>query len=314
MTSDLHVVLGAGPAGTTTVDELLTRGLRVRHVNRSPIRNAPAGVEVVQADVANPGQAIAATEGAATIYHAVNVPYHQQLDLMPGIANSVLAAATHHEARLVVLDTLYPYGEADGEAITENTPWAATSRKGRMRAALDKTYLEAHRAGETQVVLGRSADFYGPRVLLSTLGATFFPAALAGEPALAFGDITLPHSYTYLPDAARALVDLGTATEEATGRAWHLPTVPATSTKQIHELVEHLTGKPLTTKVLQGPTPTGPFDAQFMNEYAELFYQHEIPQNMVSKNFETHFNRHPTPLKEGLQTTLTWYKTHLRNQ
>ncbi|MER7010467.1 NAD-dependent epimerase/dehydratase family protein [Saccharopolyspora sp. NPDC000359] len=313
MSPALHVVLGAGPAGTTTVDELLSRGLRVRHVNRGPIKNALTGVEVVQADVSDPDQARAATQGAAAIYHAVNVPYHQQVDLMPGIAGSILAAATHHGARLVVLDTLYPYGEADGEAITENTPWAATSRKGRMRAALDQTYLDAHRAGEAEVVLGRSADFYGPRVLLSTLGATFFPAALAGEPVLAFGDIDLPHSYTYLPDVAQALVDLGTAAPDATGRVWHLPTAPAITTKQVHDLVERLTGRPLTRQVLEGPTPTGPFDAQFMAEYAELFYQHEIPQNMISTAFEERFDRSPTPLEEGIKNTLDWYRAHPLN-
>ncbi|GAA4611257.1 NAD-dependent epimerase/dehydratase family protein [Saccharopolyspora hordei] len=307
----LHVVLGAGPAGTTIVRELLARGLRVRHVNRGPIPDAPAEVEVVEADVSDPARAIAATEGAAVVYHAVNVPYHQQVELMPGIGESVLAAVSHHGARLVVLDTLYPYGEADGVAITENTPWAATSRKGRMRAALDRAYLDAHRTGRAEVVLGRSADFYGPRVLLSTLGATFFPAALTGEPVLAFGDTSLPHSYTYLPDVAQALVDLGTAPSDATGRVWHVPTVPAVSTDQVHAVVEELTGIPVTKEVLTEPVPAGPFDARFMAEYAELFYQHRIPQNMVSTAFETRFGRRPTPLREGLRATLDWYRTRL---
>ncbi|WP_249124846.1 NAD-dependent epimerase/dehydratase family protein [Saccharopolyspora erythraea] len=311
-TGELHVVLGAGPAGTTIVDELLARGLEVRHVNRSPVNNAPDGVETVEADVSLLDQAVAATEGAAAIYHAVNVPYHLQVDLMPGIGQAVLTAAGRHDARLVVLDTLYPYGEADGAAITEDTPWAATSRKGRMRAALDQTYLDAHRAGEVRVALGRSADFYGPRVLNSTLGATFFPAVLTGEPALGFGDITLPHSYSYLPDVARGLVDLGTTTAEgATGRVWHLPTVPAVSTEHIHGLVEQIIGRRVTAHVLDRPATVGPFDEQFMNEYAEIFYQHLIPQNMVSAAFERFFGRQPTPLVNGLRATIDWYEDFL---
>lgn len=305
---ELHVVLGAGPAGTTIVDELIARGCRVRHVNRSPIANAPAGVETVVADVSVLDQAVAATEGAATIYHAVNVPYHRQVQVMPDIGRAVLAAAARHGARLVVLDTLYPYGTADGAAITEDTPWAATSRKGRMRAELDQAYLDAQRAGDVRVALGRSADFYGPRVLNSTLGATFFPAALTGDPALGLGDLTLPHSYSYLPDIAGGLVELGTATAEAaTGRVWHLPTAPAVSTEHLHNLVEQITGKSITKQVLDQPAPVGPFDEQFMDEYAEIFYQHLIPQNMVSEPFERFFDRQHTPLVDGLRATLDWY-------
>lgn len=307
--NNIHVVLGAGPAGSTIVDELLTRGLPVRHVNLTPITTAPAGVETVVADVSDPEQAAAATEGAAAIYHAVNVPYHQQVDLMPGIGRAALAAAHAHGARLVVLDTLYPYGEADGSAITEQTPWAATSRKGRMRAALDTAYLDAHRTGDVDVVLGRSADFYGPRVFNSTLGAAFFPAALSGAPGLGFGDLELPHSYSFVPDIAAGLVTLGTtARAEALGRVWHLPTVPAVSTARIHEVVGGLVGAPVRTEVLTEPTPNAVFDEQFMAEYAEMFYQHRIPQNMVSAPFEETFDQRPTPLVDGLRETLAWYR------
>ncbi|WP_192827075.1 Rossmann-fold NAD(P)-binding domain-containing protein [Actinopolyspora erythraea] len=215
-----------------------------------------------------------------------------------------------------MLDTLYPYGEADGAAITERTPWAAASRKGRLRAALDRTYLrtylEAHRAGEARVALGRAADFYGPRVMRMmnpTLGGAFFPAALTGEPALGFGDITLPHSYSYLPDIAAGLVELGTTgDEEALGRAWHLPTVPAVSTEHIHGLAERVIGGRITTRVLERPVAAGPFDERFMAEYAESFYQHLIPQNMVWTPFEHRFGRQPTPLLDGPRTIVEWYR------
>jgi hypothetical protein len=110
------------------------------HNRASPLEalipNAPAGVETHIADVSSAEQAIEATAGAATIYHAINVSYRLQVELMPGIGEAVVTASERHGARLVVLDTLYPYGEADGDAITEQTPWAATSRKGRMRTEL----------------------------------------------------------------------------------------------------------------------------------------------------------------------------------
>ena len=267
-------------------------------------------METVQADLSITADAIKATDGATVIYHAVNVAYHLQVPVLPSIANAILAAARTHGARLVVLDTLYPYGEADGEAITEQTPWAATSRKGRLRAELDQRYLEAHHRGEVRVTLGRSADFFGPGVINSTLGGAFFPGALTGSPALGLGDLTLPHSYTYILDVARGLATLGTD-ERGDGRAWHLPTHPALPTTSIHRIVEELTGRPLVVDVMTEPVATGPFDEQFMAEYAEMFYQHRIPQNMVSTDFETTFGVTPTPLREALAATIDWYAAAL---
>ncbi|PSK98232.1 nucleoside-diphosphate-sugar epimerase [Haloactinopolyspora alba] len=306
-TSGLHVVLGAGPAGTAIVADLAARGLPVRHVSRGEITDAPAGVETVRADVSTPAGAIAATADAGVIHHAVNVAYHHQVDALPGITDAVVTAAATHDARLVVLDTLYPYGSADGEHITEQTPWAATSRKGMLRAELDRRYLEAHRTGRARVVIGRSADFFGPGVVNSTLGGAFFPAALTGEPALALGDTTLPHSYSYVPDVARALVHLGVS-GTGDGRVWHLPTPPAVSTDEVHRIAGELLGGPLKVTVLDEPVAFGPFDEVLMAEYAEMFYQHRIPQNMVSTAFETAFDIRPTPLRTALAATIEWYR------
>jgi len=308
--SDLHVVLGTGPAGTALANELADRGHRVRSVDRRG--NGPDRPEVarVTADLRDPAAAIAATEDAAVIYHAVNVPYHEQVTLMPIISEAILTAAQTHGARLVVLDTLYPYGTADGDAITETTPWAATTRKGQLRAELDQRYLDAHQRGDVRTVMGRSADFFGPGVLASTLGGAFFPAALTGQPALALGDITLPHSYTYIHDVARGLATLG-EDDRGDGRVWHLPTVPAVSTAEIHRLVEELLGTPIAVEVLTVPRAIGPFDETFMAEYAEMFYQHEIPQNMISAAFEATFAVHPTPLREALTETIAWYRAFL---
>ena len=306
----LHVVLGAGPAGTAIAAELAERGLTVRQVARAPITEAPAGVETVQADLSSVEAAVAATDGADVIYHAVNVAYHLQVDVLPGIADALLGAARVHRAKLVVLDNLYPYGEADGEAITEQTPWAARTRKGLLRAELDRRYLEAHGSGKVRVALGRSADFFGPGVVNSTLGGAFFPGALTGSPVLGLGDISLPHSYTFIRDVGRGLVTLGTD-DRGDGRVWHLPTNPAVSTTEIHDIVADLTGHPLNVEVLDEPVAYGPFDAQFMAEYAEMFYQHLIPQNVVSSAFEQQFGIPPTPLREALAATVEWYSAAL---
>uniref|UniRef100_A0AAU2VJQ1 NAD-dependent epimerase/dehydratase family protein n=1 Tax=Streptomyces sp. NBC_00008 TaxID=2903610 RepID=A0AAU2VJQ1_9ACTN len=303
---DLHVVLGSGPAGTALAVELVRRGHPVRLVDREAAGPALEGADRFAADVATPQGARAAVEGAAVVYHCVNVAYHLQVEAMPRIQQAVLAAVETEGARLVVLDTLYPYGETHGAVMTEDTPWNATTDKGVMRAELDARYLAAHAEGRLRVVLGRSADFVGPGVLNSTLGGAVFPAALSGGQVPAFGDIDLPHSYTYIGDVAAGLATLGEH-PDGDGRVWHLPTAPALTTRRILEMIEDRVGRPLTLTVVAEPRPFGPFDEQFMTAYAEMFYQHTEAQIVDSSAIEKAFGLVPNPLSATVDATLAWY-------
>ncbi|MFF3455169.1 NAD-dependent epimerase/dehydratase family protein [Streptomyces sp. NPDC002730] len=310
---DLHAVLGSGPAGTALAQELARRGHAVRLVDRKADGPAVTGVERYAADVSTAEGARAAVAGAAVVYHCVNVGYHLQVEVMPRIQEAVLGAVEAGGARLVVLDTLYPYGETGGAVMTEDTPWKATTRKGRMRADLDEKYLAAHRAGRARVVLGRSADFVGPGVVNSTLGGAVFPGALTSGEILGLGDIDLPHSYTYIDDVAAGLATLGER-PEGDGRVWHLPTAPALTTRQIHAMIEERVERPLSAMILDEARPFGPFDEAFMAEYAEMFYQHTEPQIVDSSAFEETFGVHHTPLTEALDATLAWYSEWLTRQ
>ncbi len=62
---------------------------------------------------------------------------------------------------------------------------------------------------------------------------------------------------------------------------------------------------------LDRPQAYGPFDETFMAEYAEMFYQHTTPQNMVSEAFERSFGLHPTALEDGIAATVEWYGAFL---
>ncbi|MEV5593333.1 NAD-dependent epimerase/dehydratase family protein [Streptomyces sp. NPDC052496] len=308
----LHVVLGTGPAGTTLAEELLRQGYRVRTVDRSGRGGLP-GAEAVAADLGSPAAAREAMAGAAVVYHCVNVAYELQVEVMPALQKVIVDAVAAVGARLVVMDTLYPYGSSGGEPLTEDTPWRATSRKGRMRAQLDEVYLAAHHAGRLPVVLARAADFYGPRVVNSSLGAATFPAALTGGTVMALGCLDLPHSFTYIWDVARGLARLGQE-PDAYGRAWHLPTAPAPTVREVLELIREHTGVPFATEVLTEPRPWGGFDEAFMAEYAELFYQHTEAQVMVSDAFERRFGMAATPLRGGVGATVDWYRGWLAQQ
>lgn len=310
MNHELHVVFGTGPAGRATIDALSAAGHRVRAVNRSSATGLPDGVDPVVADVTDRATMRELCAGATAIYNCTHAPYPVWADVLPRLQEAFLDGAEHSGAKLVAAGTLYVYGPTGGAPMTEHTPHAATSVKGRIQTELTTTYLRAHADGRARVSIGRAADYVGPRVLDSVLGGTVFPQALAGQPVLALGDIDLPHGYSYIHDVGRGLATLGTH-DAADGHEWHLPIAPVVSTRAIHELIAEEIGVPVTADVLTEPAPWGPFDAAFMAEYAELFYQYTEPQIMDSTAFEQTFGWTATPLPEAVRSTVAWYREFL---
>ena len=306
--SGLHLIFGTGPAGVTLAEELLTHGEHVRLVNRSGKGVVPTGAELVACDVSQLEQLKELSRGASVIYNCTHAPYERWPEVLPRLQENLIEAAAASGAKLVVIDTLYLYGPTQGEPMREATPHLATSRKGRLRAELAWGYLQAHRTGHARVAIGRAADFYGPSVLNSVLGAYTFPAALKGEPVLTLGDTTLPHSYSYMKDIAKGLAALGTH-DEAMGRAWLLPVNTATTDEVLRELGV-LVDKPITTfnvptkEQLQRDQVLG---TPFSDEYVELFYQYTEPQIVDASPLAQTFGVRATSLRESLAETVRWY-------
>ena len=220
--NQLHVVYGTGPVGIAVMDELVSTGTRVRMVNRSGRANVPEGVEVVGSDAADPTFTREVSAGASVVYNALNPPYDKWPELFPRLQAGVLEGAAIAGAKLIAMENLYMYGPTGGRPITENLPYAANTRKGRVRARMSGELMEAHKRGKVRVAIGRASDFFGPRVLASAAGEQVFGRAVEGKSAQVAGDPDQPHTYTYAPDVGRGLAILGER-EEALGRAWHLP-------------------------------------------------------------------------------------------
>ncbi|NUN69891.1 MAG: NAD(P)H-binding protein, partial [Bacteroidetes bacterium] len=197
-TRELHVVIGAGPLGLSVVNAAVEKGYRVRLVHRSGLAAVPSSVECVAADVTDSAGLIRAVHGAACIYQCASPPYHQWPQLFPSLQRNILSAARTINARVVIGENLYMYGDTKGEPMTERTPWAATTRKGSIRARMAEEALYEHRSGRMQVAIARGADFFGPGVLQSILGDRAIGAAVRGARASLIGDMDMPHSFTYI--------------------------------------------------------------------------------------------------------------------
>jgi nucleoside-diphosphate-sugar epimerase len=305
---NLHVIFGAGPVGMAVMEALVSRGQRVRLVNRSGRANAPEGVELAAGDATDPATTRDLCRGAAVVYNCTNPPYTKWPDLFPPLQAGVLAGAASAGARLVVMENVYMYGPTGGRPLTEDLPYAATTRKGRVRAKMAEELLAAHQAGRVQIAIGRASDYFGPRGLLAAMGERVFYPALAGKAAQAMGNLDLPHTQSYLPDIGQGLAILGER-EEALGQAWHLPSPETVTTRQFIELVFEETGQPPKVQVLpKFMLKILSLFSPMMRELDEMLYEFEEPFILDHSKFEQAFGNHATPLHEAIRTTIAWYR------
>lgn len=305
--SELHVVFGAGPLGLAVMRELVARGKPVRMVNRRGQAKVPAGVQVVQADASDPVSARQACKGASVVYNCIGVDYTKWTELWPPIMDGIIEGAAFANAKMVFADNLYMYGPVSGP-MTEDLPYAATTRKGRVRAQIATTLMEAHANGKLRATIGRGSDFYGPGVLVSAVGERVFPRALSGKAAGVFGNLDMPHTYTYIEDFARGLVTLGER-DEALGEVWHIPSAETLTTRQFLELVFEEAGTPFKVSVM--PKVMVSVLALFvpvLREMKEMLYMFEEPFIVDHSKFERAFGANPTPHREAIRRTLDWFR------
>ncbi len=226
----LHVIVGKGPVGMTTAEELAARGHRVRVLSRGGGRSTDT-VEHRQVDAVDAEALIAATRGADALYNAVNPAYHRWATDWPPVAAALLIAAERTGSVLVTMSNLYGYGRPSGP-MTPDSPLAATDTKDRVRTRMWLDALAAHEAGRVRVTEARAADFVGPQVPEENSHlCRQLPAVRKGRRAWVIGDPDAPHSWAYLPDVAATLATLGTD-ERAWGRPWHVPSAPPRSQRQ----------------------------------------------------------------------------------
>ncbi len=307
----LHVVVGFGPAGAATARLLAEQGHSVRVVTRSGGTPEP-GIEHVACDAADGERLTEAARGASALYSCAAPPYHRWGSAWPPLAASVCAAAEATGAVLVMLGNLYGYGPVEGP-LTEGLPLAATGPKGRVRAAVWEQARQLHEQGRIRAVELRSSDFFGPGVTDGGhLAARVVPPLLRGRPVSTLGDPDAPHSWTYLPDVARALVEAA-GEERAWGRPWHVPTGPALSVREMigRLAVQAGTGPVAVRRIPPVVVGAASLFSPLLRELKEVRYQFDRPFVVDSSAYEAAFALRASPVDEQVEATLAWWRERL---
>jgi nucleoside-diphosphate-sugar epimerase len=307
-----HVVLGTGAIGRAVMEELINRGDSVRMVNRSgKMDEVPAGVEVVASDLYDQAKVREVTRGAQVVYQAAQPNYNEWPEKFPLLQKSIIDGLTGSDAKLVLVENLYMYGETKGKPMTEDMPYNAHTRKGRVRGEISKAAFQAHQDGRLRITSARGGNFFGPWGTDSTMGARAFYPLLQGKPAQLIGRTDLPHSHTYVKDFGKALVILGERSE-ADGQAWHVPNdMPNITQGEIVRMFAEEAGvDPKMTSMGQLMMRIGGLFIPEAKESVEMMYEFDQPFVVDSSKFEKTFGIKATPMQEAIRETVIWYKSH----
>ena len=307
-----HVVLGTGAIGRAVMDELVKRGETVRMVNRSgKMDEVPTGVEVVASDLYYREKVREVTQGAKVVYQSAQPHYHEWPEKFPALQRSIIEGLPGTGTKLVIVENLYMYGEMNGRALSEDMPYKAHTRKGKVRGEISRAAFEAHQQGCLRVTAARGGDFFGPWGLNSTMGERVFYPLLKGKPAQLIGRADLPHTHTYVKDFGKAMVILGEH-QEADGQAWHVPNDQPNMTQAelVRLFAEEAGVEPKMSSMGKLMMAIGGLFIPEAKESVEMMYEFEKPFIIDSSKFEKTFGMKATPMREAIKETVAWYKSH----
>ncbi|HEV2796590.1 MAG TPA: NAD-dependent epimerase/dehydratase family protein [Nocardioides sp.] len=309
--STVHVVTGAGPVGSTVALQLAEAGPRVRRLTRSGSGPDHPSIERRRVDVSRPDQLAEAVAGAVAVHHCIHGSAYDSRVWraeLPRAEAAVLDAAGRVGAVVVFPESLYSYGPVDGP-LTEDLPRAATSGKLGVRTEL----LAQRDASDTPTVSVAASDFYGPAVRNAHAGERLVPTVLAGRTMRVLGSLDQPHSFTYVPDLAAAMITAA-AREDLWNSFHHAPTAAPLTQRALVGLVAAAGGVPvprgssIPVPVLRGMGLV----SRGMREMAETGYMFSAPFVIDSSASEQRLGLAPTPLTDGLAATVAWWRAQDR--
>ncbi len=180
----------------------LARDLRTAHDKWRSDIGAPIWVE---GDAMDKAQVEAAAEGCSLIVHAVNPPGYRDWDklVLPMLDNTI-AAAKAAGARIVLPGTVYNFGPDAFYEPGESAPQNPTTRKGAIRAAMEKRLREASADG-VPVLIVRCGDFFGARAANNWFSQGLVKPGIPVTSIRYSGATGIGHQWAYLPDVGETI-------------------------------------------------------------------------------------------------------------
>lgn len=297
-----QTILGAGGAiGIELAKALAEYTSEIRLVSRNP-KKVNQTDALFPADLTKREEVFKAIAGSDITYVAIGFAYKTSVwkeNWIPFIQN-VVDACIQHNSKLVFFDNVYAIGGNNVNHITENSPISPTSKKGEIRAEVDRIILKNVESKKLQAIIARSPDFFGGTAKqTSVMMNLVYDNLIKDKKAQWFCNAKLVHSMGYVPELARGTAMLGN-TPEAYNKIWNLPTDPnqITGEEWINLFAKEL-GKDNKFTVLPNWMVKGfGLIVPVMKELAEMNYQYDRDYYFDSSKFNDYFKF--TPITHGV--------------
>lgn len=302
----MQTILGSGGAiGTPLALELRKYTDRVRLVARNPVKVHESD-ELFPADLRSREEVNNAVKGSEVVYLTVGLKYDiktWERD-WPLIMDNVIDACILHNARLVFFDNVYMYSPGSIPHMTEESVNEPVAKKGKLRLKLVEKIFDAIRNRNLNALVARSADFYGPDNKTAILNILVVDNFKKKKRAMWQANAHKVHSFTFTPDAARAVAQLGN-TADVYNQVWHLPTSheKLTGEEFIRKIALLMNRPPRYFTLSKTLISVMAVFVPLMRELKEMLYQYEQDYFFDSSKFETRFGWSAISYDEGIKIT-----------
>jgi nucleoside-diphosphate-sugar epimerase len=303
----MQTILGAsGPIGTHLASELKTYTNNIRLVSRKP-KKVNDTDQLYAADLLNPDAAMKAVEGSEICYLTVGLQYKTSVwkQQWPVLIQNVVNACMKHRSKLVFFDNIYSLDCFQLNHLTEETALYPCSKKGKVRAAVNHTIMDAVDKGSLDAIIARAPDFFGKDRQNSLLMNLIYNNLEKNKKAQWFGKGDVKHSAGYVPDLAKGTAILGN-TPDAFNQVWNLPIDDeAPTAKEWTTLFSNAMDKKdeLTVLPSWSMLALGIF-IPILKEMHDIRSQYEKDYVFDSSKFKNRFQYKPTSNEDAVKQTV----------
>lgn len=303
----MQTILGSGGAvANYLAKELKNFSSVIRLVSRHP-KKVNDSDEIFEADLKDKESVDQAVAGSEVVYLTAGLKYDSKIWKRdwPVLIQNVIDACVKHRARLVFFDNVYAYSPTEIPNMTENAARNPEAKKGKVRLDLLNMIFDAIKDQGLKALIARSADFYGKDVKTGFLNFGVIDKLKKGSKAMWQSDAGKIHSFTYVPDAAKAVAILGN-TLDAFNQEWHLPNSTQKWTGQdfINYIAGELKVKPRFYILNKTMINLLGIFSRDVNELKEMQYQNDQDYFFDSSKFNNHFSFTPTSYEDGIKESL----------
>ncbi|MCF6326244.1 MAG: NAD-dependent epimerase/dehydratase family protein [Devosiaceae bacterium] len=265
------------------------------------------GVEFVEGDVTIVADTKRAVEGADVVINAINPPYDQwDKGRVEAMLAKILLALKGSGKTLIFPGNVYNYA-AKQHLIEPDTKQNPHGDKGEIRKRMEQQLLAASKDG-LQVLIVRMGDFFAANADGTMLDLMVMQRAKSN--VLQYGgDLSLHHSWAYLPDAAKVFVKIAEARQNLSAfQSLHFSGHFVTGTQMIDAIQEVM---PKRAKVVCVPWGMMKFIGLFspvLREVVKMRYLWDEPHQLQDKELDALLGENfGTPFKEAVALSARSY-------